>query len=97
MPTGSGSPMIVAGSCRTGVRSFQLDARNSIDAIPVSPATNRTSTSASAKQTFRIGFEQALRTTRTKAWSRRRYATAPPIKASVESVNRASSSAQRNE
>ena len=67
MPTGSGEPMIAAGSCSTGVRSFQLEARNSSDAMPVRPATNRTRTSASAMHARCVRAEQRLRTTRTKA------------------------------
>ena len=72
MPTGSGSAIIAAGSCRIGVRSFQLEAMNSAEATPVSPATNSTTISARARQARSLRLEARLSTTRTNAWSRRR-------------------------
>ncbi len=41
MPSGSGRAISAAGSCRIGVRSFQLEAMNSIEAMPVSPLTKK--------------------------------------------------------
>src|SRR5229473_3248141 len=40
MPTGSGSAIIAAGSCRIGVRSFQLEAMNSAEATPLAALGN---------------------------------------------------------
>ena len=96
-PAGSGSARIQAGTCRIGVSSLAFAVMKSNEASAASPATNSTTISDRARQARSPLAGNRPTTSRTNACSRRRYATAPPMKARIDSDMRATSSDHRKE